>query len=163
MLFQATRRPGIVLTLALVKLAVELGCYLVIVPRLGGIGAAWANLAGAVVSYALAMGFTAAILPETARERAGVALRGFALVLPFLGLSALLVPQGPHGSVSLALRILLVLPATFGLFALRLVTRYDLEKLSGLPLQAGLARRVRDSLVRVADPLARLFESRRPA
>jgi O-antigen/teichoic acid export membrane protein len=163
MLFQATRRPGIVLTLAVVKLAVELGCYLVIVPRFGGIGAAWANLAGAVVSYGLALVFTAAILPETARDRAGVVLRGFALVLPFLGLSSLLVPQGAHGVVSLITRMLLVLPATFGLFALRLVTRYDLEKLSGLPLQATVARQVRDTLVRVADPLARMFESRRPA
>ena len=52
MLFQATRRPGIVFTLAMVKLSVELACYLLIVPRWGGLGAAWANLAGANLSGA---------------------------------------------------------------------------------------------------------------
>ena len=65
--------------------------------------------------------------------------------------------------LSLVARMLLVLPAVFGLFALRLITRYDLEKLSGLRLRAPLARRARDLMVRAADPLARLFEIRRTA
>ena len=163
MLFQAMRRPGIVFTLALAKLAVELACYLLIVPRWGGLGAAWANLAGAVASYALALVFTAVLLPETSRERSGVIGRALVLTLPALGLAALLVPAGAHGVLSLVARPLLLLPAVFGLFALRLVTRYDLEKLSGLQLRAPLARRVRDALVRTADPLARLFETRRTA
>jgi hypothetical protein len=40
------------------------------------------------------------------------------------------MPAGAHGVLSLIARVLLVLPAVFGLFALRLITRYDLEKLS---------------------------------
>jgi len=163
MLFQAMRRPGIVFTLAIAKLAVELACYLLIVPRWGGLGAAWANLAGAVASYLLALVFTAVLLPETVRDRSAVVLRALVLTLPMLGLAALLVPAGAHGVLSLIARVLLVLPAIFGLFALRLITRYDLEKLSGLRLRAPLARRVRDLLVRTAEPLARLFETRRTA
>lgn len=163
MLFQATRRPGIVLTLATIKLAVELACYLTIVPRLGGLGAAWANLAGAVASYAMALAFTATILPETSRSRIAVVARALAVTLPMLFLAWLLLVPSPLGTWSLVARLLLVLPGVFALFALQLVTRYDLEKLSGLRIRAPLARRLRDGLVRAADPLARLFEPRRTA
>lgn len=163
MLFQATRRPGIVLTLAMLKLGVELACYLTIVPRLGGLGAAYANLAGAVASYAMALGFTAMILPETSGSRAAVVARALAVTLPMLFLAWLLLAPSPLGTLSLVARILLVLPGVFALFALQLVTRYDLEKLSGLRIRASFARRLRDGVVRAADPLARLFEPRRTA
>ena len=162
MLFQATRRPGIVLTLATLKLAVELACYVAVVPRWGGMGAAWANLAGAVASYAMALAFTATILPESAATRTTVVLRALTITLPMLILSWLLLAPD-SGVMSLLARILLILPALFSLFALRLVTRYDLEKLSGLRLRAPLARRLRDGVVRAADPLARLFEPGRTA
>jgi hypothetical protein len=56
-----------------------------------------------------------------------------------------------------------VLPGVVGLFALRLVTRYDLEKLSALQIHSPFARRARDIVVRAADPMARAFEARRPA
>jgi O-antigen/teichoic acid export membrane protein len=163
MLFQATRRPGTVLALALLKLGVEIACYVTIVPKLGAVGAAWANVAGAAVSYAAALGFAAVILPETARLRASVVLRTLLLVGPMLGLAWLLLPADASGVRSLLARVLLVLPALFALFPFQLVTRYDLEKLSGLRIRTPLARRVRDLLVRAADPLARLFEARRPA
>jgi O-antigen/teichoic acid export membrane protein len=163
MLFQATRRPGIVLTLATLKLGVELACYLAIVPRLGGLGAAWANLAGAVASYAMALAFTATILPETATQRTGVVARALVVAAPMLFLAWLLLAPAERGSWSLVARLLLALPGVFALFALRLVTRYDLEKLSGLRIRATLARRLRDGVVRAADPLARLFEPRRTA
>jgi O-antigen/teichoic acid export membrane protein len=163
MLFQATRRPGIVLTLAAVKLGVELACYLAIVPRWGGMGAALANLAGAVASYALALVFTATILPETTNSRTGVVVRALAVTVPMLFLAWLLLAPGTMHPLSLLARGLLVLPAVFSLFALRLVTRYDLEKLSGLRIRQTIPRRLRDGVVRAADPLARLFEPRRTA
>ena len=163
MLFQAMRKPGIVFSLSIVKLSVELACYLLIVPRFGGTGAAWANLAGAVASYLLALVFAAVLLPDTGRERTSVVARALLLTLPMLGLASLLVPAGSPAPLSLLARVLLVMPAVFGLFALRLVTRYDLEKLSGLQLRAPFARRMRDVLVRSAEPLARMFESRRTA
>jgi O-antigen/teichoic acid export membrane protein len=163
MLFQAMRRPGLVLALSLLKLGVELACYLIIVPKLGGLGAAWANLAGAAVSFAAALGFAAVVLPESAALRASVVARALLLVLPLLGLTWLLLPQEAPSALSLLARMLLTLPAAFALFPLRLVTRYDLEKLSGLRLRAAPARRLRDLLVRAVDPLARLFEPRRTA
>ena len=56
MLFQALRRPGTVLALSVVKFVTEFGAYFLLVIPLGVIGAAWANLAGAVVSYVVAHG-----------------------------------------------------------------------------------------------------------
>jgi hypothetical protein len=60
-------------------------------------------------------------------------------------------------------RAALVMPSVVALFALRLVTRYDLEKLSALQIHSPFARRARDLVVRAADPMARVFEARRPA
>jgi len=163
MLFQATRQTGSVLRLALIKLGVELGCYILIVPRLGGMGASCANLAGAVASFATALGLTAAMLPESAGERAAVVLRALLVTVPMLLLSWMLAPSAGHPIVSVVVRASLVLPGLVALFALRLVTRYDLEKLSALQLRSPLARRARDLVVRAADPMARAFEARRPA
>ena len=163
MLFQAARRPGMVFTLAMLKLGVELTCYLLIVPRLGGMGASWANLAGAVTSYLVALVWAGAILPETRGERAGVFVRALVLTLPLLALSLLLVREGHAPVLSVLARLALVPPAIVALFALRLVTRYDLEKLSALELRAPVVRRVRDAIVGAADRLAQVFESRRAA
>ena len=163
MLFQATRRPGFVLALALIKLGIELACYFLIVPRLGGLGAAWANLAGAGASYGVALFFAGQLLPETARDRASVVLRALLVAVPLLLLSWILSPPAGEMNVSVAVRMGLVLPAVVALFALRLVTRYDLEKLSALQLRSPVARRARDFVVRAVDPMARAFEARRPA
>jgi len=163
MLFQATRQPGSVLTLALIKLLVELSCYFMIVPRLGGMGASWANLAGAVAAYATALSFSARLLPETASERIGVVLRALLVTVPMLLLAWSLSTATAPGVLSVIARVSLAMPGIVGLFALRLVTRYDLEKLSALQIRSPFARRARDIVVRAADPMARVFEARRPA
>ena len=49
---------------------------------------------------------------------------------------------GVHGS--LPIRLLLVLPSLLGVFALGLLNRYDLEKVSSLPLPGAWLPRVRD-------------------
>jgi hypothetical protein len=134
-----------------------------IVPRMGGMGAAWANLAGAIVSYLMALVFAGVILPETAMSRAGVMLRAMVLTLPMLALSLVLGRQGHPSLVSVLTRLALVPPAIVAIFALRLVTRYDLEKLSALELRAPVVRRMRDRLVGAADLLAQVFEPRRTA
>jgi O-antigen/teichoic acid export membrane protein len=162
MLFQAMRRPGIVFALAMLKLGVELGCYLLFVRRLGGMGAAWANLAGAVASYLMALVFAGVILPETTAARSGALLRALLLTVPMLLLSLVLVGHG-HPILSVVARLALVPPAIVALFALRLITRYDLEKLSALELKLPPVRRLRDAFVGAADPLARVFEPRRTA
>jgi O-antigen/teichoic acid export membrane protein len=163
MLFQAVRRPGSVLTLALVKLGVELACYFLIVPRLGGMGAAWANLAGATVSYVMALSLAGRLLPETAPERAGVVARALLVTVPMLLIAWSLSMPSTHSLLTVIARASLVPPGLVALFALRLVTRYDLEKLSALQLRSPFARRARDIVVRAADPMARVFEARRPA
>ena len=163
MLFQAMRRPGSVLTLALIKLGVELSCYFLIVPRLGGMGAAWANLAGAVASYGIALWLSARLLPETAHERVAVVVRSLLVTVPLLLIAWSLSMPSAHLLLTVVARASLVLPALVAVFALRLVTRYDLEKLSALQLRSPFARRARDIVVRAADPMARVFEARRPA
>ncbi len=163
MLFQAMRRPGLVLTLALLKLGVELACYFVIVPRLGGLGAAWANLAGAVSSYLMALVFAAMLLPESAAARTGVVARALLLTVPMLAVAFLLPQQGLSPVVSFLTRAVLVGPGFVALFALGLITRYDLEKLSALELHSPAVRRVRDIVVGAADRVARVFEPRRTA
>ena len=163
MLFQAMRQPGSVLALALVKLGVELSCYFLIVPRLGGMGASWANLAGAVASYGAALWFTGRLLPETKDERAVVVQRALLVTVPMLLIAWSLSTSNTHAVLSVAARAALVLPGFVALFALRLVTRYDLEKLSALQLRSPFARRARDIVVRAADPMARVFAARRPA
>ena len=163
MLFQAMRRPGSVLTLALIKLVVELSCYFLIVPRLGGMGAAWANLAGAVASFVMALWFTGQLLPETAPERSAVVTRSLLVTVPLVLIAWSLSMTNAHSVLTVIARASLVVPAVVALFALRLITRYDLEKLSALPLHSPFARRARDIVVRAADPMARVFEARRPA
>ncbi len=161
MLFQAMRRPGIVLTLAMLKLGVELAAYFLIVPRMGGMGAAWANLAGATVSYVMGLMFTSLLLPESASARTRVVLRSLALTGPMLVLAWLLAQMSQPTGLSFVLRLALLVPASMALFALGLVTRYDLEKLSALELRIPAARRVRDALVSAVDRVARAFDPRR--
>jgi len=163
MLFQAMRRPGSVLTLALIKLVVELSCYFLIVPRLGGMGAAWANLAGAVASYGTALWLTERLLPETATERRDIVVRALLVTVPLLLIAWSLSTTHAHSVLTVIARVSLVVPAVVALFALRLITRYDLEKLSALQIRSPYARRARDMVVRAADPMARVFEARRPA
>jgi O-antigen/teichoic acid export membrane protein len=163
MLFQAMKSPGIVLKLSLIKLGVELSCYFLIGPRLGGMGASWANLAGAMASYGTALWFTGRLLPETASERGGVVMRALLVTVPMLLIAWSLSTSGAHPLLTVIARASLVPPAVVALFALRLVTRYDLEKLSALQIRWPFARRARDIVVRAADPMARVFEARRPA
>lgn len=163
MLFQAMRRPGIVFTLAILKLGVELACYFIIVPRFGGMGAAGANLAGAVVAYAMALMFTSVLLPESARTRHRAVQRALLLTLPLLVLAWWPVHLAGPTLATLLVRAVLVAPAIVALFALGLVTRYDLEKLSALELRSAPLRRVRDTVVRALDRLAERFEPRRTA
>jgi O-antigen/teichoic acid export membrane protein len=160
MLFQAMRRPGLVLWVALLKFAAELSCYFLLVPRLGPLGAGWANLLGAAVSYAGALYLASRLLPEGRRERVTAALRGLLLLGPALFLAGWL-GQALPASISFPLRLLLTLPGLVAAFALGLFTRYDLEKISSLPLRAPWLRRLRDQVVHGADWLARAVDFRR--
>jgi len=162
MLFQALRVPGTILGLALLKFAVEFTGYFTLVPWLGMLGAGWANLAGAVISYVAALIVLGRLLPEGASDRA----RAARVAIVFTGvmlLAGLLLDRPPIFGWSFFARLALVPIGGFGLFALRLITRYDLEKLSSVPLRAAWMRRPRDGFVDAADRLARALEPRRAA
>lgn len=160
MLFQALRRPGTVFGLAVLKFVTEFGCYFLLVRRIGVMGAAWANLAGAAASFAVAMVLLARVLPEGAALRARATVTAIAGVAPFLIASAAIEAAAPPAA-SLALRLALLPAAVFVVFALGLVNRYDLDKLSAVPLRVTWMRRVRDSLVGAAGHFARAVEPRR--
>ncbi|MBI5709176.1 MAG: oligosaccharide flippase family protein [Candidatus Eisenbacteria bacterium] len=160
MLFQAARRPATVLGLALVKFVTEFGCYFLLVTSLGIIGGAWANLAGATVSYLVAMAVLARVLPGTAGPRARTALTALGLLLPLLALALLADARAAQGAATLV-HLLLVPAGGVGVFALGLVRRYDLQRVAEMPLQTAWMRRVRDVLVGTVDRFARVVEPRR--
>ena len=163
MMFQAMRRPGVVFALALVKLGVELSCYFLFVKRLGGLGAAYANLAGAVTSYLVALVLGGFVIPELAWRRAGAVVRALMLTLPMLGVSMLIMQDVPSLLWSITLRALLMVPALLAILALGLVTSHDLEKLSSLKVREPWLARLRDVVVGATIRVALVFEPRRPA
>jgi teichuronic acid exporter len=162
MLFQALRRPGTVLVLSLVKFATEFGAYFVLVGALGVIGAAWANLAGAVVAFVVALALLARMVPEGASDRARTGLSALALLLPLLAIPLLCDPRF-HGLPRILIHLALVPPAALGMFALGLVRREDLDKLADLSLERPWTRVVRGSLLFALGFVARLAGVRRTA
>ena len=162
MLFQSLRRPGTVLALSLVKFVTEFGTYFLLVLPLGIIGAAWANLAGAVASYVVAMVLLARLVPEGAEQRARTGLVAVGLLLPLIG-AALLIDWRLHGALRVVAHALLVLPAGAGMFALGLVRRQDLDKLATVPLERPWTRVVRGSVLLTLGFFARLAGVRRTA
>lgn len=159
MLFQAMRLPGTVLRLAILKFATEFGSYFALLPAFGMFGAAWANLAGAVISYLAALVVLTRLFPDRveAKMRAATAARATGLLAVLL-LAALLFEWKLGHALSLTLRILLVPAGLLGVFALRLVVRQDLDKLAALQLRWELLRGVRDSVVRAAGRLVGVVE-----
>lgn len=160
MLFQAMRKPGTVMTLALVKFVSEFGAYFVLVLPLGIIGAAWANLAGAAVSYALALVLLGRLLPGGRAERARSARDAAGVLLPLVG-AVLLVERFVHGYAQVPVHVLAALVGGVALFATGLLRREDLDKLAGTPVEQPWARRLRDALVRVLGLFAGLAGVRR--
>lgn len=160
MLFQALRRPGTVLRLALVKFAVEFGCYFTIIPAVGLMGGGWANLLGALAAYVAALAAAARLLPEGAGDRVRAALVSATLATGATGAGYALqrLAPGPDG---LAARVVLVAGLVPAVFALGLVTRYDLDKVSSLPIRQPALAALRDRVIGWVDRLAQVLEPRR--
>ena len=160
MLFQSLRRPGTVLALSVVKFVTEFGAYFLLVIPLGVIGAAWANLAGAVVAFVVALALLARVIPEGASDRVRAVLAAVALLLPLLVVT--LLGELCFRSVSRILfHLALVPPAAVGMFALGLVRREDLDKLANVHLERPWTRMVRDGLLLALGFIARLAGVRR--
>jgi len=162
MLLQALRRPGTVLSLALIKFGGEFSGYFTLVPALAMVGAGLANLTGAVLSYAVALGLLNRALPEGALERVRAVAISIGVTVPLLAAGALL-DRGPIFGWSFVARLALIPIAIVALFALGLITRYDLGKLASLPLGASWLRVPRDRVVAAADRLARALGQREAA
>jgi PST family polysaccharide transporter len=162
MLFQALRRPADVFGLALLKVLTEVAGYFVLLLPLGAIGACWANVAGAVVAFIAASILAWVRLPEGGPERLSATVRAWLLLAAGLGVAVLIEREWGAGA-SLAARIALAPLVLIAVFALQLVTRYDLEKLSLLPLPGDGLPWLRDRVVLGAERLVRVFERRRTA
>jgi len=162
LLFQSLRLPGVVLRLSLVKFVTEFGAYFLLVIPLGIIGATWANLAGAVISYVVAMVLLARRMPEGAQERLRSGLAAPALLLPLLGLT-LLGDSHLQGLLRVLFHLALVLPAGIAAFALGLVRGEDLDKVASVPLERPWTRVVRGSLLHLLNFFARMAGTRRTA
>jgi O-antigen/teichoic acid export membrane protein len=162
MLFQAMHRPGAVLWLALLKFAAEFSGYFVLVPLVGMIGAGWASLIGAAVGYFASLTLLSRLLPEGSAARA----RNVAVALVLTGAVCLagwaLDRSHPFGW-SFVARLALVPPGLAALFALQLVTGYDMQKLAALPLRTPWMSRPRDFVVAFGDRMARTLAPRRAA
>jgi hypothetical protein len=141
--------------LAVAKFVTEFGSYFLLVLPLGIIGAAWANLTGAAVSYLLALVLLGRLLPEGKTGRARAALTAVALLLS-VAVLALSAERFVHGPVLVPLHALLTLLAGTGLFATGLLRREDVDKLAAMPLEAPWACWLRVWVVRSLDLFARL-------
>jgi O-antigen/teichoic acid export membrane protein len=159
MMFQALRMPGLVFRLALIKFGTELVAYFTLVPTIGMIGAGFANLSGAVASYIAAFVLLARLMPDAAPARWRTLFSTLVVFLPLMT-AGLLIEARVAAPWSLVLRLLLIPIAMFGILALRLVNRYDLDRLSSIPLESSWMRRVRDVLVGAAVGVMRAVEPR---
>ena len=162
MLFQSLRRPGTVLVLSVVKFVTEFGAYFLLVIPLGVIGAAWANLAGALVAFVVALALLARVVPEGASGRVRTVLAALALLLPLLAVT-LLGDLSLRGMSRVLFHVALVPPAAVGMFALGLLRREDLEKLADVPLERPWTRVLRGGLLLTLGFIARLAGVRRAA
>jgi PST family polysaccharide transporter len=160
MLFQALRRPGTVLGLALLKFAGEFGCYFALVPSLGMAGAGWANLVGAVASYAAALLIVNRAVPEGVAERTVVAARGLLAFLPLTALGVFLDSRLAH-LPSLLLRVAMVPVALVMIFSLGLVRHDDFDRLMSFPLEVAWMRRTRDGVMAGVQRVAEALTPRR--
>ncbi len=162
MLFQSLRRPGTVLALSVVKFVTEFGAYFLLVLPLGVIGAAWANLAGAVASFVVALVLLARVVPEGASDRVRTGLAALALLVPLLAITLLGDLRFSHAA-RILFHLALLPAAGVGMFAVGLVRQEDLDKLAELPLERPWTRVVRGSLMHTLGFFARLGGVRRPA
>lgn len=161
--FYALRHTSWVLGLALCKLGVEFGSYFALIPWLGVEGAAWAHVAGAIVSFVLALLWMGREF-QPSRPRWIVSAKSTAIFLGAVLTKLALAEVHAGFAASLAAKILLMVPAfLLAVFVCDLVTEDDLRRTANLEIGPSWARRVRDAVVRVGLRLSRAVASWRPA
>lgn len=160
--FYALRMTGTVLALAMAKFVTEMGSYFLLIPVLALSGAAWANLAGAVVAFAGALVAMNGALGGGAHRRVVMLKTG---TLVALGSTAALALHGApwDWQVVFAVKLVTLVPAfLLGVVLLDLVTRDDLARAQGVELRAPWMSAVRDRVVGIALAAERIIGPRRP-
>jgi O-antigen/teichoic acid export membrane protein len=161
--FYALRRTGVVLGLALSKFLVEMGSYFLLIPTVGLIGAAWANLAGAVVSFVAALGFVAASLGDGGRHRWAVMAKTGAFVALGALVALLLHGSGWDWRAVFAIKLVLLVPVLAVLVVvLDLVTSDDLSRAQAIDIRMPWLSALRDRVVRAGLSFQRAVGRLRP-
>ncbi len=161
--FYALRKTGTVLALAIAKFLTEMGSYFLLIPVLGLAGAAWANLAGAVIAFAGAHAAMGGHLADAGRHRRTVMMKTGLIVLV-----GAVTALGLHGltwdwRLLFGLKLVLYVPAFgFAVVLLDLVTRDDLARAQAVELRVPWMSAVRDQAVGLALAADRAIGPRRP-
>lgn len=146
--FYALRKTGTVLVLALLKFLTEMGSYFLLIPVLGMAGAAWANLAGALVAFAGALAFMSGALGDSGRHRRAVMAKAGGIVV--LGAVTALAAHGMglDWRLLFGLKLLVLVPAfALGVVLLDLVTRDDLARAQAVDIRVPWMSGLRDRVI----------------
>jgi hypothetical protein len=119
-------------------------------------------LAGAAIAYFGALFLLSRMMPEGAAERTRTVTTALAFTA-VLSLAGWALDRATPFGWSFAARLLLIPPGLLALFALQLVTGYDMQKLAALPLRTRWMSGPRDFVVACGDRLARVVAPRRAA
>jgi len=149
MAFYALRRIGMVLQLALLKAATEMGSYFLLIPLVGLAGAAWANLLGALLSFFGALFLVGRAIPGSNGHRVAVIAKTGVLVAMGAAASLALHGLGLHPGLLFAIKLLVLVPLLIvGIVTFDLVTDDDLSRAEAIELETPWKVKLRDGALR---------------
>jgi O-antigen/teichoic acid export membrane protein len=161
--FYALRRTGTVLGLAVSKFLVEMGSYFLLIPAVGLAGAAWANLAGATVSFLGALVFISVALGDGGRHRWAVMAKTGAVVAFGASAALLLATTGWDWRAVAAIKLALLVPGLVILIGVfDLVTSDDLSRAQAIDIGVPWMSAIRDRAVAAGLALQRVVRRLRP-
>jgi O-antigen/teichoic acid export membrane protein len=163
MAFYALRRTGMVLGLALLKAATEMGSYFLLIPLVGLAGAAWANLLGAFLSFFGALILIGRAVPGSNGHRVAVIAKTGVLVALGAAASLVLHDMGLHPVALFAIKLLALVPLLIvGIVTFDLVTDDDLSRAEAIELETPWKLRLRDAALRGVRGVRGLARKLRP-
>jgi O-antigen/teichoic acid export membrane protein len=161
--FYALRKTKTVLVLAVAKFLTEMGSYFLLIPVLGLAGAAWANLAGALVAFAGAHAAMTGLVSGGGFHRRTVMLKTGLLVVCGSLIALLLHAATWDWRITFAVKLAVLVPAfVLGVVLLDLVTRDDLTRAQAIELRIPWMSAVRNRAVALALAADRAIGRLRP-
>jgi O-antigen/teichoic acid export membrane protein len=149
MAFYALRRIGMVLQLALLKAATEMGSYFLLIPLVGLAGAAWANLLGALLSFFGGLFLVGRAIPGSNGHRVAVIAKTGVLVAMGAAASLALHGMGLHPGLLFVIKLLVLVPLLIvGIVTFDLVTDDDLSRAEAIELETPWKLAVRNTTLR---------------